>query len=78
MSDALDFGMTDLEERLASNEGAEVKTEILGKLAMTGEDIAQKINSGLHPDEFKKAQAVYQALAAAHEIVTVFPTKKPE
>lgn len=78
MSDELNFRMTDLEERLASPEGAAVQSDILNKLGATGDGIARKIKLGLPPDEFQKAQAVYQALAAAHEIVSIFPVEKPE
>ncbi|MEL6681600.1 MAG: EscE/YscE/SsaE family type III secretion system needle protein co-chaperone [Pseudomonadota bacterium] len=73
MKDEQDFRMTDLEERLTSSEGAALKTEILNRLAASGEEITAKIKAGLPPDEFEKAQALYEALAAAHEIVSVFP-----
>ncbi|MEL6839003.1 MAG: EscE/YscE/SsaE family type III secretion system needle protein co-chaperone [Pseudomonadota bacterium] len=76
MSDELDFRMTDLEERLASADGAKVRSDILNKLTASGENISKKINTGLPPEEFEKAQVVYQGLAAAHEIMSVFPVEK--
>ncbi len=78
MNDELNFRMTDLEERLASSEGSSLKAEILDALGASGEDISHKIKTGLPTEEFGKAQTVYQALAAAHEIVSIFPVEEPE
>ena len=78
MSDDLNFRMTDLEERLASADGPMVQADVLQTLAESGESVAKKIEIGLPPTEFEKAQTVHQALAAAHEIITAFPVIRPE
>lgn len=78
MSNELDFRMTDLEEHLAAQDGVTVQLDILNRLSETGQNIGQKIANGLPSDEYQKAQCIHQALAAAHEIISMFPAGKPE
>ena len=76
MSEELNFRMTDVEERLSSDDGANVKSEILNRLETLGQEVDQKTKVGLPTEDFQKAQKLYQALAAAHEIISVFPTEE--
>ncbi len=78
MRNDLDFRMTDLEERLADPDGTIVQSDVLKKLSETGEKVGREIKNGLPSDEYQKAQTVHQALAAAHEIISIFPASKPE
>lgn len=71
---ALDFGMTDLEEQLTSDNGAQRKTETLGTLLSAGQRVKAAIDTGLPAEDFQKAQQTYAALAAAHEVIANFPT----
>lgn len=76
MTEELDFRMTDLEERLAAPDGMQVQAETLAALATAGERISGQIAAGLPPAEYELAKKAYEGLAAAHEIISVFPTGK--
>ncbi|MEL7389572.1 MAG: EscE/YscE/SsaE family type III secretion system needle protein co-chaperone [Pseudomonadota bacterium] len=75
-NDQLDFRMTDLEERLAAPDGMQVQAETLSTLAAAGDRISSRMAAGLPPAEYELAQKVYQGLAAAHEITSIFPVSK--
>ncbi len=70
-----EFRMTDLEERLASEGGVELKLEILAALSAKGKMIRDLLEVGVTPSEFAKARHVYNGLAAAHEIIKKFPAR---
>ncbi|WP_320242841.1 EscE/YscE/SsaE family type III secretion system needle protein co-chaperone [Cognatiyoonia sp. IB215182] len=76
MTEDLNFRMTDLEEQLAAPDGALVQAVTLSALAAAGERISSQIAAGLPPAEYELAKKAYEGLAAAHEIISVFPTGK--
>lgn len=64
------FGMTDLEERLRTDDGA-VRAAVLSRLAQLDRDIGAMVGRGLTRDEFHRAQAIRGAVLAARDILTV-------
>ena len=78
MNKTVDFWMTDLEERLASSEGAIAQASICQTLADAGKRISLHMSQGLPPVQYEKCLAVHQALAAAHEIIALFPIETSE
>ncbi len=78
MSTDLNFRMTDLEENLSSDDGAAFKAKVLDRLVASGGIVAKKMDAGLPSEDFKNAQLLHQALAAAHEVVSTFPVQEPE
>ncbi len=76
LTDELNFRMTELEESLAAPDGASTHAETLAALLAAGEQISKQIAMGLTPEEYEQAQKVYQGLAAAHEIISLFPVPK--
>lgn len=70
-----DFGMTDLEERLGGDNGAEVRAEIAASLAAMAQVLLKARDAGLGPEDFRKAQAAHAAVTAAHDVVTRFPDR---
>jgi len=73
LRDAFDFGMTDLEERLAGEDGAEIRKEIAAKLAEKAGELRKLMDAGLAPEEYEKATRAHTGLAAAYDIITRFP-----
>lgn len=64
------FGMTDLEEHLRADNGAEVGAAILSRLAQLDGDIGAMVRRGLAPDDFRRAKAIQGAIAAAQGFLT--------
>ena len=64
------FGMTDLEERLRTDDG-EVRAAVLSRLAQLDSDLGAMVGRGLTRDEFHRAQAIRGAVVAARNVLTV-------
>jgi hypothetical protein len=69
----IDFGMTDLEEKLRGPGGKAARAALISRLEQLGSEFAAKLKSGLTPADYAKADAIAKALAAAREIVIAFP-----
>ena len=68
-----EFGMTDLEEQLRSEDGAQIRLEVARDLASVAAIYRTLISDGLNPAGFAQAESVYAGLSAAYEIITRFP-----
>ena len=64
-----DFGMTDIEEALRGPDAESVRFALIDRLTRQSAEFAVKLKSGLPPAEFRRADAIAKALAAALEIV---------
>ncbi len=73
-----DFGMTDLEERLAVRDGFLLRATILERLAELGRETRARLEEGIQPDEYAIEETTYAALAAAYDVISQFPTKATE
>jgi hypothetical protein len=67
------FGMTELEEQLAGENGRKIQEEIAQRLRDRGTELQKKMDEGLEPSVYQTYEKVYRSLAAAHEIVVSFP-----
>jgi hypothetical protein len=66
----LDFGFSDLEERLMGPEGAAVFRQSLTALRTIRAELEAGVKSGMPKDEFAQAQLLDDALRAAERILT--------
>lgn len=67
--DGVPFGMTDLEERLRSDGGDQVRAAVLSRLAQLDRDIGDMVRRGLAREEFHRAEAIQGAVAAASGVL---------
>ena len=67
----LPFGMTDFEERIRADDAGEVRAAVLSRLAQIDRDIGAMVRRGLSPEEFRRAQALLSAVAAARDFLTI-------
>jgi type III secretion system YseE family protein len=74
---ALDFGMTDLEERLRGPEGPAAIAQLRSRFEQLRTEIRSEIASGLPPDQFTRAQALGAALAAAGDMLSMLARLQP-
>lgn len=70
---AFDFGMTEIEEGLRSDPDGSFRAALLERLDGTAAAIGRKLADGVSPQEFTNGNAILRALAAAKEIVILFP-----
>jgi hypothetical protein len=72
----MDFGMTDLEEKLNGADGEAVRNAVVKRLDGLLDQTTAEIRAGLAPGSYSRAEAVASALAAAREIMNAyFPNK---
>ncbi|MEO9530052.1 hypothetical protein [Roseibium sp.] len=76
METGFDFGMTDLEEQLAGENGPELKKDIAARLAAKATALAELKAVGLAPAEYEKAERASAGLAAAYDVLIRFPVNK--
>jgi hypothetical protein len=69
----IDFGMTDLEERLRGPDSKTTRAALVARLEQLAGEFATKLKTGLSPADYARADAIANALAAAREIVIAFP-----
>ena len=74
---AFDFGMTDLEEQFAGQNGASIRMQVAEKLSTRAEELLWLMNAGLSREDFQKATCIYIGLAAACDVITI-PMKRPK
>jgi len=67
------FPMTDLEGEFMGPSAQTVRSALLARFAALQARIQEDMKTGLTPAEFAQARAIGIALAAAKEIVLVFP-----
>lgn len=70
---SFDFGMTEIEEGLRSDPDGSFRAGLLERLDGTAAEIGRKLADGVSPQEFTDGNALLRALAAAKEIVILFP-----
>ena len=67
------FGMTALEERMQGPEGREVHAAAVSRMTQLLHAIDASVEAGLGPMEFKRAETIRIALAAARAFVSGAP-----
>lgn len=68
-----DFGMTEIEEGLRSDPDGSFRASLLDRLDGCAAEIGRRLADGVSPQEFTDGNAILRALAAAKEIVILFP-----
>ena len=63
------FHMVDLEEKIASDASGELRDELCSDLVNEQAALKQRIDQGLPPDEYEKAQRLTAALESARKVV---------
>jgi len=62
--------VVDLEEKLSADASGALRDEIVAALSADRMAIRRRIDSGLSPDDFRVAQAFYDACVAAERVTT--------
>lgn len=68
-----DFGMTEIEEGLRTDDDGSFRARLLDRLDGSAAEIGRRLAAGVSPQEFTNGNAILRALAAAKEIVILFP-----
>jgi hypothetical protein len=66
----VDFGMTDLDEKLSGAEAGAVRAEVGVRLAAKAEDLRKLMSAGLSPEDYQKAKLAHAGVTAAYDIIT--------
>lgn len=62
-------GMTDLEERLRSPEGAAIRSALVSRLVQLRADFDGRVRRGLEPEAYRRARAIIESLDAARSLL---------
>lgn len=65
--------MTELEERLRSSSGEDVRKEILERLQTLEGFLAEEARDGLPPAAFQRNETIGQAILAARAVIIAYP-----
>lgn len=63
--------MTELEERLGAEDATEVRAAVLSRLVHLDDAVGVMVRRGLTQEEFRRAQAVRGAVAAARNFLAM-------
>jgi len=74
----MDFGMTDLEEKLNGADGEAVRNAVIKRLDGLLDQTMAELRAGLAPGSYSRAEAVASALAAAREIMNAYVPSKAD
>jgi hypothetical protein len=68
------FAMTELEEKLRAPGGSRVRQILLERFAFLNKALEIRMKPGLPPEDYSRAEALRNAIAAAQNIMINFPS----